>query len=120
MFVAPIKIKLLDLPIVQQKELMRNGIQVGSSEFEFRGINHIEPLPPATQAIKVIGVLNSVNQAKQAKIKTRAILGCTKCTTTALEPGTGYTTQGSKVLNERYGLGKSTSARYISSRSTPA
>ena len=33
MFVAAIKIKLLDVPIVLQKELMRNGIQV---EFRIR------------------------------------------------------------------------------------
>ena len=63
---------------------------------------------------RVIGVLNSVNQAKQAKMKTRAIRGCMKCTTTALEPGKGYTKRGNKVLNERYRPRKSTSARYIS------
>ena len=46
---------------------------------------------------RVIGVLNSVNQAKQAKMKTCAIRGCMKCTTTALEPGTDYTRRGNKV-----------------------
>ena len=46
---------------------------------------------------RVIGVLNSVNQAKQAKMKTRAIRGYVKCTTTALEPGKGYTKRGNKV-----------------------
>ena len=48
---------------------------------------------------RVKGVLNSVNQleAKQAKMKTRAIRGYVKCTTTALEPGKGYTKRGNKV-----------------------
>ena len=53
-------------------------------------------------------------EAKQAKMKTRAIRGYVKCTTTALEPGKGYTKRGNKVLNERYRPRKSTSARYIS------
>ena len=48
---------------------------------------------------RVKGVLNSVNQleAKQAKMKTRAIRGYVKCTTTALEPEKGYTKRGNKV-----------------------
>lgn len=85
------------------------GAEIGLSS---RVSGEFEP----SDSSRVKGVLNSVNQleAKQAKMKTRAIRGYVKCTTTALEPGKGYAKRGNKVLNERYRPRKSTSARYIS------